>query len=176
MNGILNWGKRGFSLFTNQWSLTPLISVVWIAVLVIGMLGIANQAHAALTINSVTVNGGTSTTVALGANITVVVTNSGTTNWGSTGWYVGTSPPGTWQCDTGPTPTVNGNGLTYTFTITAPATAGTYNAYFRTASHANNCGATTSGTYTLTGGVIVVDPPTVTSISPGRLGSSNWSL
>jgi len=26
MNGIMAWGKRGFPLFTNQWSLTPLIS------------------------------------------------------------------------------------------------------------------------------------------------------
>lgn len=125
--------------------------------LVFGLLALTGSAHAALTINSVTLNGGTSVTVAPGATISVTVseTNTGGSNWRSTRFT--TSPATSTTCVN--TPNHDGNG-TYseTFTITAPATPGTYDAIFR-ASSDGSCGGTTSSLFTLTGGIVVVQPP-----------------
>jgi MSHA biogenesis protein MshQ len=140
------------------------------------ILFFSGQAHAALAINSVTVDGAATTNVAPGATITVVVDNSGTTSWGSTGWYIGTAAPGTWNCNAGPSPSVSGNNNIYTFTITAPTTPGTYNAYFRTSSNSSNCGSTTSSTYILTGGVIVVGPPAATTVAASSLSATGATL
>ncbi|MBZ0105779.1 MAG: DUF11 domain-containing protein [Sulfuricella denitrificans] len=134
-----------------------------LACLAFGVLAIAGNAGAALTINSVTLNGGASVTVAPGASITVVVseTNTGGSNWRSVEFQ--TNPATGTSCIN--TPDHNGNG-TYseTFTITAPAAAGNYDASF-VASSNNSCGSTLSPTYTLPGGIIVaVPPPSVVSM------------
>ena len=148
-----------------------------LGVIITVALAFSGQAHAANAINSVTLNGGSTTTVAPGATITVVVNNSGSSGWGSTLWYVGTTAPGTWNCDTGPSPSLTGNNQTYTFTITAPSTAGTYNAYFSTSSSGSSCTNNLSSTYTLTNSVIVTPPaPTATSVAATALTSTGATL
>ena len=119
------------------------------------------------TINSVTLNGGTSVTVSAGESITAVVNvttdnSGGNQNWRSTGWLIGTAP-GVLTCVDHPNH--DGSG-TYaeTFSITAPTT-GTYNAYF--VAYANEtCSSQPSSTFTLTNAVTVVGDPTITTISP----------
>src|SRR6185437_605279 len=80
------------------------------------------------TINSVTLNGGTSVSVSPGASITAVVnvttTGSGAnTRWRSTGWSIGTTAPGPVTCVDHTNHDVNGT-FAETFSITAPTVAG----------------------------------------------------
>ncbi len=138
---------------------------VWLASVLMGMLSLSGSAFAALTINSVTLNGGASVTVASGATISVVVSETNTTNsnWGST--RVRTNPTTVTTCVD--TPDHNGNGtFSEAFTITAPAAAGTYDASIRAYTD-NVCGGTSSATVTLAGGIVVVAAPAVTAITPG---------
>jgi hypothetical protein len=159
-------------------SLRSMVSVCAASLMFAGLV-FPGQAQAALSINSVTVNGGISTTVAPGATITVVITNSGNTNWSGTGWYIGTTAPGTWSCDSGPSPSLSGNNQTYTFTISAPTAPGTYNAYFRTSNN-GNCGGVTSNSYTLNGGVVVAAGSPLSAsptlcINDNGIGSQPWT-
>lgn len=113
-------------------------------------------AYASLTITSVTLNGGSSVSVAPSASITAVVnvttTAGGSANWQGTSWTVN----GSTTCEN--TPNNNGAGsYSESFTITAPASAGSYNADFITYSN-NGCSANASSTYTLTNGIVVVEP------------------
>lgn len=140
----------------------------------------ALEARAALTIDSVTLNGAASVMVAPGAGITATVneTNTGGSNWRSTRFT--TSPATTTQCVDHANRDGNGT-YTLSFAITAPAAEGTYDAIFRASSN-NSCGGTTSPLYTLAGGIVVNNPPAVLSInraspdptSPGA--TVNWTV
>ena len=130
-----------------------------------GGLGVA---QAASTIDGATVNGGATTTVQPGAAIAVTVTKSGSTAWGSTGWYIGTAAPGAWNCNAAPTPTATGSGtVTYALDapINAPATPGTYNLYLQTSSNPSSCTGGLSPVYTMSGSIIVPPTPAVVSIN-----------
>jgi len=114
---------------------------------------------AALTINSVTLDGSASVAVAPGGSsipVAMSVGNDAANNWNSTGWRISTTAPGTLTCydntdHTGANQTYSDN-----FTIVAPASAGTYNAYF-VASNNSTCTGTTT-TETLANSVIVAPP------------------
>lgn len=140
----------------------------------------ALQVQAALTINSVLLNGATSVTVAPGATITATVneTNTAGSNWRSTRFT--TSPATTTQCVDHANQDGNGT-YTLSFSITAPAATGTYDAIFRASSN-NSCGGTTSALFTLSGGIVVKNPPAVVSINrispdPTTSGASvSWAV
>lgn len=138
------------------------LAMIWLGVL-------SGEIHAAIAINSATLNGASTVTVAPGAsiavNISVTTSGSGTSNnWESTGWRISTTAPGTLACDT--TPAYGNSGTNNTsFNITAPATAGTYNVYF-VAYNSTDCSSGASATHTLSSAVIVVvPPPSVVSIN-----------
>lgn len=134
----------------------------------LGLLVGINGAWAAITVNSATLNGGTTATVLPGASIAVdlnvTTSGSGTANdWDSTAWSIATSPPGTTSCDT--SPAYNGaNTYTQSFTITAPATTGTYNVYF-IAYNSSNCSSGGSTTFVMSNAVVVDTAPRVVSIT-----------
>ncbi len=118
--------------------------------------------YAARNINSATLNGGTSVTVApsasINAAVTVTTAGPGPTNWGSTSWLIGS---GTATCVNH---TDHSTAGTYveTFTITAPASNGVYNSVF-IAYDDNACGTGASNTFTLPSSVTVTTPtPTPT--------------
>ncbi|HVY35718.1 MAG TPA: polysaccharide deacetylase family protein, partial [Candidatus Paceibacterota bacterium] len=95
------------------------------------------------TINSVSLNGASSVTVAPSATISAsvsVTTNTsgggGSSTWDATGWRISTSS-GTYACVD--TANHSGNGTnSETFNITAPSTPGTYNIYLATYSNYYN--------------------------------------
>ena len=127
-----------------------------------GLFGFAETAQAARTINSVTLNGAASVTVAPGDFVTVVInvttTGSGAANdWRATGWRISTTPPGTLTCWNHTNYTSAGT-FSETTTIAAPMTPGTYNVYF-IAYDNDACTTGASSTAVLTSGVIVVNPP-----------------
>ncbi len=163
----------------------PLNPRLMVLVLALAAQTFPRLALAANTINSVTLNGGTSVTVTPGATITVVVneTTSGGSTWGSTQWRISTTPPGATTCDTAPTPSFTTNGAhstTLVGPVTAPTLAGTYNAYFIANSTASSCSNTASPLFTLANSVIVT-APTVTSIvlagaSPTNAGTVSWTV
>ena len=144
------------SLHTNKFCLTSFI-------LLIAMSGMySGQVQAARTINSATLNGAASVTVLIGDSITAALnvttdTAGGTANptrWRATGWLISSAPPGATTCDN------HGNhdaAGTYSdsFTITAPATPGTYNAYF-VAYEDNACSVGASVLFTLPNAVVVM--------------------
>jgi hypothetical protein len=117
-----------------------------------------------LTVISATVNGGSSVTLAASGTATanVTVTTSGTV-WHSTGWRVAASA-GAFTCVNTPDHNADGS-FSEAFTITAPASAGTYNAYFAAYSDAA-CTTATSPTFTLTNAVTVdTAAPVVTGVT-----------
>jgi len=131
--------------------------------------GVQN-ASAALSITSVTLNGGTSVTVEAGESITVTVneTNTDHSKWRST--LFTTSPTSTNQCSDHENNNDDGN-FTASFTVTAPTSEGTYNAVFRAYSN-NNCNGTSSNTLTLTN-AIVVRPPVAEINNTGGTSATN---
>jgi hypothetical protein len=117
------------------------------------------------TVTSATLNGATSVTVSAGATISAAVNvttdnGGGNSNWHSTGWRISTTAPGTVTC-------VNhvdhdGSGsYSETFNITAPATTGTFNAYFIAYSN-DTCSNQASATFALNSGVVVKGATTTT--------------
>ncbi|MFI3157325.1 MAG: hypothetical protein QX199_14345, partial [Methylococcaceae bacterium] len=159
----------------NKRGLTPFLTVLLAVGIFFGVFAVANQAHAALAINSATLNGGASVTVLPGASIsaTVSVTTSGGTDWLSTRF---TAPT---QCIDHPDHTTNGT-FSETFNVTAPTAAGTTSPIFRASSANNTCGTGTTASLTLTNG-ITVTPPTVSSInrvsaSPTNATSVSWTV
>ena len=109
-------------------------------------------------INSVTLNGGSSVTVAPGASITAsvnVTTKSSDNDWKSTGWRISTTS-GSLTCVDTPNHTSSGT-YTESFSITAPATPGIYNAYFVAYSN-DTCSSGASSTKTLSNSVVVQVP------------------
>ncbi|WP_165840062.1 LamG domain-containing protein [Motiliproteus coralliicola] len=149
---------------------------------------LAASAQAGRTINSATVNGGSSATVAPGASITVTLNvttdgNGSNNDWESTDWLIGTSSSGSYTCNNHADNTFTGTH-TESFTITAPSTPGTYNAYFW-ASHNDSCGGSGSNLFTLTNAITVSTGTTCSaetvadnfdSVSFSQNdGSRNWS-
>jgi len=127
------------------------------------------ESRAGRTINSVTLDGGASVSVAPSATIsaTVNVTTTGwgqNDNWGSTAWLIDTTPPGGTTCENHPNHNSSGT-YNETFDIIAPTTPGTYNIYF-IAYRNSNCNSGASPTFSRAGAVIVQNPsPSVTSIT-----------
>lgn len=117
---------------------------------------------AAKTINSITLNGSATVTVEPSASITAAVTvaTTGGTNWQSTTWTVNSVTTCVDHADH------NTNG-TYaeSLAITAPASAGTYNASFVAYSN-NACTTGASSTYTLTDGIVAVAPTATPTSTP----------
>jgi MSHA biogenesis protein MshQ len=151
--------------------------------IIVSQLVFPETSHAARTINSVTLDGASSVTVDPSAPITAVVnvTTDGSgpdRRWRSTGWRIATTAPGTITCENHANHDASGT-YSESFTITAPATEGTYNAYFIAYSN-NDCNSGASSTYTMTDKVMVVaPPPTVSSIdraspTPTTLASISW--
>ncbi len=138
--------------------------------LVLALAWAPMSAHAARTVTSATLNGASSVTVTPGTSITAVVnvTTDGSgsnARWYSTGWYIGTSPPGSVTCVNNQTQYSSAGSYSETFSVTAPATTGTYNAYF-IAYNSADCGSGASATYTMSGAVVVItgpSPPTATT-------------
>ncbi len=124
----------------------------WISAALLLML--AGRAGAALTINSVTLNGGASATVASGASISAEITetNTGGSNWRSTQFY--TTPASSTQCINHGNSDGNGTD-TRSISVTAPSAPGIYDAVF-VASSNNACGGTLSTAYTLPGGIVIL--------------------
>jgi hypothetical protein len=119
------------------------------------------------TINSVTLNGRSSVTVAPGATITVVIfvstSTTGGANWRSTSWRIATTPPGTTDCINHP----NHDGVGFNgevLSITAPTSAGVYNAYF-IAFEDDVCATGASTVFAMTNAVTVVQTCAAPSIT-----------
>lgn len=158
-------------------------AILAVAVLA-GLFVFPGASYAARTVNSATLDGAASVTVASGATIAAVVnvttTGGGSAGrWRSTGWLISTAP-GTVACVDHP----NHDGAgTYSeaFSITAPASTGTYNAYF-IAYDNNSCSSGASATFTMTSAVTVdATPPAVSSItlvnpSPTGAASVSWTV
>ena len=113
---------------------------------------------------SATLNGASSVTVVPSASIAVVVTGiiSGGYNgdWDGTESRVSTSAPGSMTC-TNTSDRDNSGTYTSSFSITAPATPGVYNAYFRI-NGSDSCSGSQQGTLlTMTGAITVEEeePP-----------------
>jgi uncharacterized repeat protein (TIGR01451 family) len=126
------------------------------------------------TVNSVTLDGGSSTTVIPSASIAVVmqVTTTGSSNandWQSVNWRVSTNPStgGTSGCVNVGNNTNGAHTYTENFNITSPNTTGTYNAYF-IAYSGTNCSNESgsdvgpSTTLTLSNGVVVISSLKIT--------------
>jgi hypothetical protein len=153
-----------------------------LAAILVACFTATGSARAATTLVSAQVNGGSSTIVQPGATITVTLTVTITagSRWRTSGYRISTTPPGGFTCRNTPDHSVNGT-FTESFTVTAPATPGTYDAYF-TVYTGTGCGGTQSNTITLTGGVVVDNtPPTVSSIvraggSPTGASSVSWTV
>ncbi|MBS1144445.1 MAG: putative mannose-sensitive agglutinin biosis protein MshQ [Proteobacteria bacterium] len=125
--------------------------------LLIGLFA-CTPAWSALTVDSVTLGGESTIAVAPGAAVpvTMSVTNDATYGWSATAWRISTSAPGTTTCyDHSNHPGANASA-SETFNMTAPVSAGTYNAYLVAASNSSCGGVTTLAT--LPNGVIVAAP------------------
>ncbi len=142
----------------------------------VGLFGFAEMAQAARTINSVTLDGASSTTVAPGATISVLVNvttdssgGSNPTRWRSTGWRISTTGPGTLTCENHANHDSSG-AYNETFDIAAPSTPGTYNAYF-VAYGNDSCSSGASSTTVLASSVIVVAPLVINSVTLNGIAS-----
>ena len=118
-------------------------------------------------INSVTLNGRNSVTVAPGASITAVIfvstSVSGGVNWRSTSTRIATTPPGATVCHDH----TNHDSVGFfgeVLTLTAPSAPGIYNAYF-IAFEADDCTTSPSTTFVMTNAVTVVQTCAAPTIS-----------
>lgn len=142
-------------------ALAPVVLILILALFSTGAL-------AARIINWVTLDGGAAVTVAPGASITVNINVTTTGNgvnddWRCTRWRVATTPPGSSTAANHANNNSSGNH-TETFTISAPLTAGVYNAYF-IAYRNDACSQSASATHTVANAITVGVPPTVVSIN-----------
>ena len=162
-----------------------LIAVLTAGVLVVSAGVVLASSIIEPTINSVTVDGGSSTTVGVGGSVSLSATgvvhdNSAAHQWGSTGWRISTSPTsgGTSGCLVDPTPDFGDPSLgafaTITDSITAPGTVGTYNLYVIAYNSTSDCtGSAPSSTYELASSVIVKTAQTITT-SPSAPASATY--
>lgn len=125
------------------------------SVIVLIFLFVSTDVFAGRTINSATLNGATTQTVAplatISAAVTVTTANNNDNNWQSTGWRIGNS--GSYTCVDHSNHNNSGTN-TETFSITAPSTSGTYTVSF-IAYNDNNCLNGASATYSLTNALTV---------------------
>lgn len=143
----------------------------------------SGTAQAARTIDMATVNGGLSTTVEPGQTLSVSLSVTGTydcdgcwstNDWESTGWYIGTTPPGPVSCENHQDHTGPWDSYTETFDITAPNVEGSYNAYLIAYSN-DNCSSGASTIYTLTNAVVVELPPPPLPVAWYSMDQAGWA-
>lgn len=150
------------------------LSISLLSVLTLfGLVAGVNSASAAdvKTINSVTLNSGSSVTVMssvlINASVKATVSGGGAAAWKATEYQIGSATP---VCRD----ITDKSNTTYTdsFSIAVPATTGTYD-FKITLRNQNDCGGTPMAIYTLTGGIVVdATAPTVTNVtSPLANGS-----
>jgi hypothetical protein len=139
------------------------------------------------TVDSVTVNGVGSITVAPGDTITIGITvitsnqpaGSGS-QWWSTQYRISTTDEGLMTCED--TTNFNPAGThTTSFNVTAPLIPGTYNVYIIAFSNNNDCSAGGSDMFTLENAITVqaapptdTTPPVITPNISGTLGNNGW--
>lgn len=135
------------------------------------IFGLPLSALAALSIGSATVDGQAAVAVPPGGSFTgaVTATTDATNMWGSTGWSIRTTAPSSYTCVDTPNHTNANETATENVTLTAPATAGTYNAYFIVASNDGGSCSGQTATRTLANSVVVT-APTLSNI--GSSGSA----
>ncbi len=109
---------------------------------------------APLVINSATLNGAATLTVANGESIAAAVNTTvfAGAQWRSTGWRIAGSPPGALTCVNHSNYDLAGT-YTETITVTAPSATGTYDVYF-IAYTDDACGANPSSALLLAGAVL----------------------
>lgn len=152
----------------------PKINFIFVFLLFLSLFLFPKDAYAAQTINSVTLNGSSSVTVAPSASITAEVnaTTTAGTNWNSTSWNISGA-----NCVDHAKHTSNGTYVE-SFSVTAPASPGTYSISFIAHSN-NNCGGTSSSTYTMTNAITVSgstpSPSASPSPAPGETSSPQAS-
>lgn len=137
-------------------------------------------------ITSATVDGGSSTTVAPGADISTVVNVTATgigdgNDWSSTQWRLSTSDAGAMTCtNTAPDSNVAGDFTSNPFTITAPLTPGVYNLYLvaREGFFIAFCTGSASPLYTLANAVTVKTAQTITfaALSDMTYGAADFDV
>lgn len=142
------------------------------AILFVVALLLGSQAQAALMVNSVTLDGGASTTVAPGASIVVFIaeTNTGGSNWRSVRFRT-TDSGNTTVTTCVNTPNHDGNGShSETFSFTAPLAPDTYDVAVRVY-EGDTCGGNSSSTINLNSGIVVVSGPGVPTVTTGAASS-----
>lgn len=150
--------------------------VQWCRLSVLLFAGLAAlPAAAAITLNSTTVNGAASTSVAPGATLSIGlnVTTSGNgtaDDWQSVGWAIASAPPGSFACDNSPNYTSDRTNQAFSISATAPTTPGTYNLYAY-AYNSDDCTSGISNLVTLANAVVVL-PPGVVSITRASFNPS----
>lgn len=129
---------------------------------ILSFLFLSTPSYAAYTVDSATLNGSSSVTVAPSSevNASITVTISSPSNWLSTTWDTGSGA----NCVDTNDYTSSGQ-YTEGFTITAPGSLGTYDVVF--IAWANNaCGGGSSDPSTLAGGIVVAAPTPVPTSTP----------
>jgi hypothetical protein len=128
-------------------------------------------------LGAATLNGGSAVSVAPNASITALLTvtttgSGGNSNWSSSAWRIATSPPqndNAYTCVD--TPDHSGAATnSESFSITAPASPGTYNTYFKVFQNANCAGGSGTQSAVLSNSVVVTVPSaaTITTVSSSQ--------
>ncbi|MFZ2405924.1 MAG: IPT/TIG domain-containing protein, partial [Methylobacter sp.] len=165
-------------------AVSPVPSIALMLLVFAGLVVLPLEARADRTINSVTLDGAAGVSVPLGASISAVVNVTTTSNpsdakWRSTGWSIGTTAPGAVTCVDHAN--VNNAGTySQTIGITAPATAGVYNAYFIAYNDDTCSSGASTPTFTMANAVTVTNNPvpSTSSISPvsKNIGAASFVL
>ncbi len=124
---------------------------------------LSSPSWALISIDSVSLDGGSSLGIAPGATfpIQVSATNDATLNWQSTSWRIASSS-GAMTCQDHADHFGSGSSASETFNVTAPSIAGTYNTYIAVS---NNDSCTGTLTTTTLANSITVAAPTLKKVS-----------
>lgn len=148
--------RRNLSATASHTMICPALHKLRLAIAC--FLFIVNSAWADLSIDSVSLAGGNSIAATPGSSIpvSIAVTNDASNSWSSTAWRISSTAPGTTNCVNHADHYGSGSSATETFNMTAPSSAGTYNAYLIASSNSSCTGTTT--TTSLSNSVTVASP------------------
>ncbi|OMH38165.1 LamG domain-containing protein [Motiliproteus sp. MSK22-1] len=151
-------------------------SFLKIAILLVSFF-VIGTASASRIINSVTLNGANNVSVSAGDTISasLSVTTSGGANsnaWKSSAWLISTSSGSGFTCVNHGNHNQSGT-YSETFDITAPVSAGSYNAYFLVYND-NSCNGSSSNLYFLSNSVVVAGAG-ATPFAEWRLDEDSWN-